>query len=374
MHDRIWFAQLLRGLAALLVMYRHLAVAFWANNAHLAPFAGVAALDAVPRLPHLALTRLGAKAGVSSGPLGVAVFFLISGFVIPFSLQRLRPGAFLLQRIFRLYPTYAIGLAFTCAVMAAYAAWHGTPYHVRWIDYLGHVSLCRDWFGMRGIDGIVWTLEVELKFYLICAGLCLFTTLRRATPLVAVGTILAAVCWLSPRPLLRPLVVLIGAAPYLPYMFLGTCAFNHHHGHWSARKALAVGALLGGLSVLCFAGSAPVVALTPGLFAGSYGLGLAAFVALYAAQKHVPRSAALDWLANVSYPLYVVHGVAGYVLLTVLTHAGVPAYAAIGLTMALALLVAHALHHLVEKPGVALGKALLRKPTPVVTPATRRAA
>ncbi len=41
MRDRIWFAQLLRGVAALIVMYRHLGVSFWVLNKELAAIIGL---------------------------------------------------------------------------------------------------------------------------------------------------------------------------------------------------------------------------------------------------------------------------------------------------------------------------------------------
>ncbi len=44
------------------------------------------------------------------GPFGVALFFLISGLVIPFSFDRHRTGAFLLARLLRIYPTYLAAL------------------------------------------------------------------------------------------------------------------------------------------------------------------------------------------------------------------------------------------------------------------------
>ena len=65
---------------------------------------------------------------------------------------------FLVQRAFRLYPTYAVGLGLTCGIVALYAATHDVPFKIRWNTYLENASLCRDWFKGDDIDGIVWTV------------------------------------------------------------------------------------------------------------------------------------------------------------------------------------------------------------------------
>jgi peptidoglycan/LPS O-acetylase OafA/YrhL len=47
------------------------------------------------------------------GQLGVAMFFLVSGFVISISLTKYNIQGFLLARILRIYPTYAVALTVT---------------------------------------------------------------------------------------------------------------------------------------------------------------------------------------------------------------------------------------------------------------------
>ena len=361
MRDRIWFAQLLRGVAALIVMYRHLAVGFWIANAPVAAFAGVSPLAEVPDLPHHALTRWLDPIGITGGPLGVGIFFLISGFVIPFSLDRLGPWRFLIQRAFRLYPTYAVGLGLTCGLVAWYSATHGLPFKVAWSTYFENASLARDWFKGDGIDGIVWTLEVELKFYLLCAAICTVASLRSSAAILAPMFALTLFCCTADfvQPANRAVSVLAMAAPFLPFMFLGTCFYNLQHRHWSPGKVLAVGAVLAGCSIINFGQVQLLVGLAPRYFFASYSLALVIFALAYAFQHRIPYSRCLNWLAEISYPLYVVHGVSGYVLLTVLMEAGCPAYPAIAATVATALGAAYLLHIGIEKPSLVMAKRVL---------------
>ena len=115
--SRIEFLHILRGCAALLVALEHLCIVFWYNKAAVTHLTNLPAVpDTVP--PPLS-TRLVFSFGY--GPLGfselwnlssfaIALFYLISGFVIPFSLRRTALPGFLAARALRLWPTYAAGL------------------------------------------------------------------------------------------------------------------------------------------------------------------------------------------------------------------------------------------------------------------------
>ncbi len=319
----------------------------------------------MPDLPHFTVTRFIEPIGFTGGFFGVCLFFLISGFVIPFSLERLGPGRFLLQRTFRLYPTYAVGLALTCLALALYASTHGIPFRIRLIDYLKNVSLCRDWLRGTSIDGIVWTLEVELKFYLICAAIGTVSSLRSGTAILLPMALLTLVCCTADftPPALLPLSVLVVAAPFLPFMFLGTCIYNLQHRHWSFGKACLVGSILATAASVNFFQVQKHFGLPVRYFFANCGLALAGFALAYRYQNCIPYSRVLNWLAEISYPLYVVHGFAGDVLLSVLTDAGCPPYPAIGLTMATSIGVAYLVHLGVEIPSLKLGKWVLARVT-----------
>jgi peptidoglycan/LPS O-acetylase OafA/YrhL len=82
------FVHQLRGIAALVVIFgAHLLGVFWLNPLAVRTLIGVPSWDPPPGpqlvmwLHHFPL--------IGFGHFGVAVFFLISGFVIPFSVKRL---------------------------------------------------------------------------------------------------------------------------------------------------------------------------------------------------------------------------------------------------------------------------------------------
>lgn len=110
---RVDFANTLRGFAALAVLINHYYGVFWLNRAAAATLTNAPALplDAIAT-PHL-IQWLNALPIFGWGPYGVALFFIISGFVIPFSLQKMSCLGFLVNRFFRIVPTYVIGFSIT---------------------------------------------------------------------------------------------------------------------------------------------------------------------------------------------------------------------------------------------------------------------
>src|SRR5947208_914059 len=95
--DKIWFAHALRGVAALLVVYLHLCVFFWTANELVPQLTGVKQLKSLPtRLMTVEVYIPLEQHELSFGALGVGLFFLLSGFVIPISLERYTPRTFLL--------------------------------------------------------------------------------------------------------------------------------------------------------------------------------------------------------------------------------------------------------------------------------------
>jgi len=106
------------------------------------------------------------------GQFGVFVFFLVSGYIVPASLERkgsLR--AFWTSRGFRLYPMYAAAL---CIAALAYfnrlGTINGGEHHplttvMSWLLMLPNVLTGPN------VPNVTWTLSYEMVFYLLLAGL-----------------------------------------------------------------------------------------------------------------------------------------------------------------------------------------------------------
>ena len=98
------------------------------------------------------------------GRIGVIVFFMISGFVIPYSLYNKSIQQFVISRFFRLYPAYWLSVIAVIAVAG----------FVPLKQLLTNITMFQKLFGSEDLIGVYWTLQIELFFYFICAALFYF--------------------------------------------------------------------------------------------------------------------------------------------------------------------------------------------------------
>ena len=356
----------MRGLAAVLVVFSHLFNVY--------PFAPgiVSAIIAAPEVavPASWLSRAVTQPWINLGPFGVGVFFLVSGFVIPFSLRRHGRAGFLLARALRIYPTYWAALAAGCILVWASARWWGRPLPFNVRSMWANATLLHTWRNIDSIDRVNWTLVIELHFYLFAAILRPWLLRASLLPMLAACAGAAAV-WLAQR------TGLIGTPSFLeliamslPYMLVGT--LFHYHFTGALGAAALAGAAAGLLAV--FVGLQLISPATGGdpVTIASYAEAFLVFAAAYAARAWLPDWRVLRALARISYPLYAVHLMAGFTLLTFMI-AGPPGWPfewAGGAVLAILLALATALHWGIERHTIRWGAALGRINPRAGTPAS----
>lgn len=112
-----------------------------------------------------------------AGRYGVHLFFMISGFVIFLTLNRTRNIVdFIVLRFARLYPAYwvAVPLIF---ISSSYFSLPGREVSIS--SFVFNFTMLQGWFGVRHVDGVFWTLSVELVFYVIMASFFYFNKLNK---------------------------------------------------------------------------------------------------------------------------------------------------------------------------------------------------
>ncbi|MGN9843268.1 acyltransferase family protein [Nonomuraea sp. H19] len=325
---------------------------------------------------------------VDLGTLGVFVFFLVSGYIIPASLERrgdLR--AFWTGRAFRLLP-----LLLAACCLALFLAYAGVlPLEPRLSErplplvVLGNLTMLQELLNLPAVISVTWTLSYEMAFYLMSVALF---TLRQAHRSAGIATVLALLA--VPLGLLLPRTAINGRADLtaaalglavvaaiavtvlghgrtrtaaaaaggllglalvvlgsrggtwqgviiLATMFAGTAVYRAEQGAISWRTAaVAVTAVLGcGIPAKDDPAWAPAIVLAFGVFALGFALRGRAF----------PRW--LPYLGMISFSLYLLHPILLYVI------PGLPLYFLTLIPLSLLT------YHLIEAPAQRLGKRLI---------------
>jgi peptidoglycan/LPS O-acetylase OafA/YrhL len=119
---------------------------------------------------------------IDLGKYGVMLFFLVSGYVIPMSLERhgsLR--RFWVGRVFRIYPAFAVAIAVMAVFIVAGVLPLQASLRAETVSgALAHLTMLSDLVGLRGVVRVFWTLSYEMTFYLIVAGLFAYRLHRRS--------------------------------------------------------------------------------------------------------------------------------------------------------------------------------------------------
>ncbi|WP_229890976.1 acyltransferase family protein [Streptomyces mashuensis] len=102
----------------------------------------------------------------SYGWLGVQLFFLISGFVICMSCWGKTVADFAVSRVTRLFPCYWFAVL---AVSLAVTLWPVVNDAPAPRSVAVNLTMLQDPLGVEPVDGVYWTLWIEMRFYLLFA-------------------------------------------------------------------------------------------------------------------------------------------------------------------------------------------------------------
>jgi peptidoglycan/LPS O-acetylase OafA/YrhL len=286
------------------------------------------------------------------GWVGVEVFFVISGFVIAGSANGASPMAFLRSRAMRLLPAAWVCATVTLAVRLAYGA--------SWTDGLGEEYLASLVIWPHGpwIDGVYWSLAVEIVFYALVFVLLLSRSFRRiavlAWALTLVSSVFIAVYMLERVELLpdNPVWRAINAqSELLPlkhgvYFALGIWIWMLSNR--IARPSAWIGVVLtlafGVVEIWTRAfelrhTDAPIAEHQSAFIPVLVWLVAVGAIAAFAfwPNRFSPKSplaqTALKQLGKITYPLYLVHAIAGIGLMSWMITVGVAPYIALVITI-----------------------------------------
>ncbi len=338
---RLTFISAIRGVAALLVVLFHLQIHIFAG------FPGR------PIAPH-SLTWWLFLGFFDLGKFAVALFFMVSGFLIPATLRR--AGAtlpeFAWHRFLRLYPAYWV------SILLALACWYGSgrPDPPTPATVMANVTMFQRFVGQPDVVGVYWTLQIELVFYITCAVLGAAGLLRLNGAWIASALALAAAVAAGRAATGVALPVAVPLA--LAVMFLGDRFRLHGRRGFDPALVRDIVASSLGVAVVCLVG----YGVEGPRYVLCYWSAVAVFVACWRyagafdAVHWVARAA--DSLGDVSYSVYLTGAtITGVLAAPVYAASGSRALtvvAVVGSTLLLSL----AVFRYIESPGIRLGRVL----------------
>lgn len=357
----------MRGLAALLVVYGHVFVVSITDLATPKVYLPMIETTPVPRShayaadiylwPEYFLNRNGMR----SGEIGVLLFFLISGLVIAKSLEGVDPCRFLIRRFFRIYPLSATCVFATAVVFSIYALAYDVAAFYNVVNTVTGMLLISGWFGLFYTIPLLWTLMVEVCFYLVMAvcqhfwkELCF-----RHLLLISAACLLVSHLGADPPQELAFAAMPIRYAGYnalwIIFMLIGSAIWRAATVPQGKLRGLLTIFAIGGIFLVAesvFDRHVPNV-VGRNLASGLVALGI--FASGILMERILPVWRVLHWLGDISYPLYLIHVPFSWAVIFELTRREVSFHVALLAATMFSLFLAWVLHIAVERPANVYG-------------------
>lgn len=280
------------------------------------------------------------------GYYGVNLFFMISGFVIFMTLERTqRSMDFVVSRFSRLFPAYWVSVALTFGITHAL----GLPGREAGLSQaVLNLLMFHSLLGVPSIEGVYWTLVVELLFYVWMFGLFRVRQLANVHHWM-IGLVGLRLLDFGTQKLLGlsiPWTIYeLLNLKFIPWFALGVAIYaltQHQAGQARSRPAM-----------LSMAVSLVSLLVTDSVFVSLLAVALCALLSAAATGRLRMLSwGPLVWLGSISYPLYLLHEYIGWSVMLALLRHGVGLDVAALVALGVGLLLAHGVSRGVELPAL----------------------
>lgn len=277
----------------------------------------------------------------SLGGAGVLLFFYLSGFLIFRNVQKQPAEIFLLRRFFKLFPAYWVNVL----VIFLVALWFHRSGPVDVKTLISNLFMVQEFTHSELLNGVYWTLQIEVKFYLLIAIFVYGFGSDRINWLLG-GLLLLNVALLPFMGRGSTLVT------YLTAFFPGIAAARASARGWDRKGTLEM------VVVTALVALNLLVGLDQGNgYQASYAVLFS--LALAAALLFPLKSRFFAFFGKISYSDYLYHAIVGYAVLTWFAAESLGGRV-LGLCLAFlaSVIVAMVSFLLVERPSVALGHRL----------------
>jgi peptidoglycan/LPS O-acetylase OafA/YrhL len=284
--------------------------------------------------------------------------------VILRTVERTTPIQFIIQRFFRIFPTCLFSVAIVGVLMNLYSAYYGVAQLNTFKNILSSGLILNSLNGEFSTIPVLWTLEVEVIFYIVMAiaaactrriGFNILSLISIISFLTAALYASAAAKELSPQ-YAEYLKHLTKIFIHISYMVIGAVIYKAY-----STDRYKVGLLYFVFSVAIAVAAFYLFAFSShnegiGTNIESSGIALVVFVIAMISGMTSRIYLPLWWIATISYPLYLVHIPLGWAALYWIASQGFDINTAAVSSSVIVILLSWAIHHAMELPSQQIGK------------------
>ena len=280
---------------------------------------------------------------VSWGWGAIFTFFILSGFLLAkYILQpKVEIRKFLTKRLLRLYPTYWVCMTITTLVLMFLFP----EAKVTFKEYVINLTMLASNFNMRLVDGAYWTMAYEIKFTVILSLIFVITQLNWRKLIITVLLLLSifeALLAGSDNIIFKVLRVVL-MIDWVPVFIAGMCIYciqkQKNNKEWWCLLCLCIFAQLIRFSSIVanafFIISLMLMYFLPILNSWSIPNKVYKF---------------FEFIALLSYPLYLLHQMIGFTIIKSLKNIGLTGEMWIVIPIAISILMAYLIHRYIEIP------------------------
>lgn len=355
---KFYFISLLRTLAVCLVIWDYLGP-FWSESA------GVA------WKPALYVRKFLNKPLViiqDFGFFGVALFFIISGFIITYALQRETRREFITKRFFRIFPplicsTLIFGIVNLIIIVIFNRTTYWQQFGIKsWI--LDGILLNYVFNRQSVINGVTWSLIIEVIFYIVCyllLPLLKYKSKSALTVILIINTLLTLIIYKF-----GVIHILINSVSYLPILAFGQIIYFY----WSKKINLKEFTIFTICNYILFIFN--MMKAFPHYYeeVNSYGVSLVYAYMLFiiclllddkiSTYFESGKGKYITFISDISYSLYLNHMTFGTMILSIL-YQRVNYTITFLIALVIVFILSYLQHIFIEKPSMSFAKSILSK-------------
>jgi peptidoglycan/LPS O-acetylase OafA/YrhL len=256
--------------------------------------------------------------------LGVELFFVISGYVVLMSAYNKTVKQFFISRVVRLYPVFWVTCTLTFIIVLLFGpnrqslSWSESLQPTK-MQYIVNMTMLQGFLGYNDIDAAYWTLTVEISFYFLISLLLAYGLVKNIKLFLAAWLLYTAAAQLTAAVntpfhyLLIPKYSSFFIAGMLFYLFQNKLLSNRFF-----YSLLSVAYILSVRSAWVEAVEHTNVFRQPHslvVVALSIGCIFLIFLFIINQKTSMYRFSWFSWLGGLTYPLYLLHGNIGYIIL-----------------------------------------------------------